>query len=123
MSLRAKATLLLTTYNLKSSNNLTKRIDSDAGDYSVKPKMKYCIRPSICQGIGNGQFDNMRQAILGIAATFLFHVCDLPQEQTEWLASADGGGSSKDGDSGDTARLLGRVSWCACMLGIHLRAR
>ena len=65
MSLRAKATLLLTTYNPKSSNNLTKRIDSDAGDYSVKPKMKYCIRPSICQGIGNGQFDNMRQAILG----------------------------------------------------------
>ena len=62
MSLRAKATLLLTTYNAKSSNNLTKRIDSDAGDYSVKPKMKYCIR---CQGIGNGQFDNMRQAILG----------------------------------------------------------
>ena len=47
MSLRAKATLLLTTYNLKSSNNLTKRIDSDAGDYSVKPKMKYCIRPSM----------------------------------------------------------------------------
>ena len=58
-----------------------------------------------------------------LAATFLFHVCDLPQEQTEWLASADGGGSSKDADSGDTARLLGRVSWCACMLGIHLRAR
>ena len=65
MSLRAKATLLLTTYNLKSSNNLTKRIDPSAGDCSVKPKMKYCIRPSICQGIGNGQFDNMRQAILG----------------------------------------------------------
>jgi len=44
-----------------------------------------------------------------LAATFLFHVRDLPHEHVEWLAPADGGSSSKDGDSADMARLLGRV--------------
>jgi len=58
---------LLQSLNPKSANNLTKRIYPRAGDYSVKPKTKYCIRPSMSRWgtVNLTIYEGNRQAILG----------------------------------------------------------